>query len=193
MHRNTIYVNMVELLFSKYYTDLMSFPSQLPTYHSLRLLTFLAWGVTAKLARISLSFFAASQIDSFLPKIFTTSAYDFISLSYPSKIFFFVDHFLKSLSNLLQYCFCFMFWLFGPEAGGSQLPDQGPNPYTPHRKTRSHPLDRKSRLKEVLHGCSVAHPNRQFHQACPLGPLLSKISFAWTQALRQLKVDLIVE
>ena len=33
--------------------------------------------------------------------------------------FFFsdVDHFLKkSLLNLFQYCFCFMFWLFGPEA-----------------------------------------------------------------------------
>ena len=24
-----------------------------------------------------------------------------------------MDHFLKSLLNLLQYCFCFMFWFFG--------------------------------------------------------------------------------
>ena len=25
---------------------------------------------------------------------------------------------IKSLSNLLQYCFCFMFWFFGPKACG---------------------------------------------------------------------------
>ena len=30
------------------------------------------------------------------------------------KIFFYVDHFLKPLLNLLQYCFCFMFWFFWP-------------------------------------------------------------------------------
>ena len=38
--------------------------------------------------------------------------YTFIS---PSPIFY---AFLKSLLNLLQYCFCFMFWLFGHKAGG---------------------------------------------------------------------------
>ena len=33
------------------------------------------------------------------------------------KIFFFwCGPFLKSLLNLLQYCFCFMLWIFGPEA-----------------------------------------------------------------------------
>ena len=32
------------------------------------------------------------------------------------KIFFNVDHFLKSLLNLLQYCFYFMSWIFGHEA-----------------------------------------------------------------------------
>ena len=30
--------------------------------------------------------------------------------------FFDVDPFLKSLLDLLQYCFCFMFWFFGPKA-----------------------------------------------------------------------------
>ena len=30
--------------------------------------------------------------------------------------FFDVDHCLKSLLNLLQYCFCFMFWFFDCEA-----------------------------------------------------------------------------
>ena len=28
--------------------------------------------------------------------------------------FFYVDQFLKSLFNLLKYCFCFLFWLFWP-------------------------------------------------------------------------------
>ena len=32
------------------------------------------------------------------------------------KRFFDVDPFLKSLLNLLQYYFCFMFWFFGPKA-----------------------------------------------------------------------------
>ena len=29
--------------------------------------------------------------------------------------FFLCGSFLKSFLNLLQYCFCFMFWFFGPE------------------------------------------------------------------------------
>ena len=42
-----------------------------------------------------------------------------------------------------------MFWLFGPEAGGSQLPDQGPNPYTLHWKAKkSQPLDHQGSLDE---------------------------------------------
>ena len=36
-----------------------------------------------------------------------------------------VDHFLKSLLNMLQYCFCFMFWFFGPEACGILAPQPG--------------------------------------------------------------------
>ena len=36
------------------------------------------------------------------------------------QVFFFnVDHFLKSILNVLQYCFCFTFWFFGLEAWGS--------------------------------------------------------------------------
>ena len=31
------------------------------------------------------------------------------------RFFFNVGHFLKDLLNFLQYCFCFMFWLFGHE------------------------------------------------------------------------------
>ena len=41
-----------------------------------------------------------------------------------------------------------MFWLFGPEAGGSQLPDQGLNPSTLHWKAKSQPLDRQGSLDE---------------------------------------------
>ena len=32
--------------------------------------------------------------------------------------FFLCGPFLKSLLNLLQHCFCFVFWLFGHEACG---------------------------------------------------------------------------
>ena len=38
-----------------------------------------------------------------------------------------MDHFSKSLLNLLQYHFCFMFWFFGTRHVGSQLPNQGSN------------------------------------------------------------------
>ena len=33
---------------------------------------------------------------------------------HPRPYFFDVDHFLKSLLNLLPYCFCFMFLVFWP-------------------------------------------------------------------------------
>ena len=36
--------------------------------------------------------------------------------------------FLRSLLNLLQYCFCFMLWLFGPEACGILVPPPGIEP-----------------------------------------------------------------
>ena len=37
--------------------------------------------------------------------------------------------FFKSLLNLLQYCFCFLFGLFGLKHVRSQFPDQGLNLY----------------------------------------------------------------
>ena len=36
-----------------------------------------------------------------------------------------MDHFLKTLLNLLQYCFCFMFSFFGHEAYGILAPQSG--------------------------------------------------------------------
>ena len=39
--------------------------------------------------------------------------------------------FLKSLLNLLRYCFCFMFWFFGCEACGILAPWQGIEPAPP--------------------------------------------------------------
>ena len=39
-----------------------------------------------------------------------------------------MDHFLKSLLNLLQYCFCFIFWFFGREACGILAPWPGIKP-----------------------------------------------------------------
>ena len=44
------------------------------------------------------------------------------------KVFFFfldVDHFQSLLLSLLQYCFCFMFWFFGPEPCGILAPQPG--------------------------------------------------------------------
>ena len=47
-------------------------------------------------------------------------------------IFFDVDHFFKkSLLNLLQYCFCFMFWLVGCKACGILAPRPGIEPSPP--------------------------------------------------------------
>ena len=39
--------------------------------------------------------------------------------------------FYKSFLNLLQYCFCFMFWFFGPEACGILAPQPGIEPTHP--------------------------------------------------------------
>ena len=45
------------------------------------------------------------------------------------KIFFLMwTIFLKSLLNVLQYCFCFMFWFFGREACGILAPRPGTEP-----------------------------------------------------------------
>ena len=51
------------------------------------------------------------------------------------KIFLFgCGPFLKSLFNLLQYCFCFMFWVFGFEACGILVPWPGIGPTPPALK-----------------------------------------------------------
>ena len=42
-----------------------------------------------------------------------------------------VDHFFKSLLNLLQHCFCFMFWFFGLKACGILAPRPGIDPAPP--------------------------------------------------------------
>ena len=47
------------------------------------------------------------------------------------KIFFLHGPFLKSLLNLLHYCFCFMFCFFGHKACRILAPKQGSNPYAP--------------------------------------------------------------
>ena len=39
-----------------------------------------------------------------------------------------------SLVNLLQYCFCFMFWFFGPEPCGIFAPQPGIKPKPPTLK-----------------------------------------------------------
>ena len=70
------------------------------------------------------------------------------------KIFFFFGcgPFLKSLLNLLQYCFCFMFWFSGHEACGILAPQPGMEP-TPHAlegKVLTTGLPGKSLLGDIL-------------------------------------------
>ena len=48
-----------------------------------------------------------------------------------SAITFFFNFFLKSLLNLLQYCFCFMSWFFGHETCGILAPRPGIEPTPP--------------------------------------------------------------
>ena len=225
--------------------------------------------MTAKLARISLSFFTLSQIDLFLPKIFTTSAYDFFPLSFQRFFFFDVDHFLSHYriyyNTVSVLCFGFLVprqvdlssltrdWIRPPCTGrqslnhwtarevsmkGSALwlllttttkslqlcptlcdpidgsPPGFPVPGTLQARTLewvaisfSNAWKWKVKVKvkslsrvrlfetpwttafqappsmgfsrqEYWSGVpSLAHPNFQFHQSCPLGPLLSKIRF----------------
>ena len=52
---------------------------------------------------------------------------------------FFTTH--ATCLNVLQYCFCFMFQVFGGRHLGSYLPDQGLNLYPWHWKVKSQPLD----------------------------------------------------
>ena len=46
------------------------------------------------------------------------------------------DHF-ESLLNLLQYCYCFMFWFLAAKHVGSELPDQGSPPHPLYWKAES--------------------------------------------------------
>ena len=55
-------------------------------------------------------------------------------LSWKSQVttfFFWCGPFLKSLLNLLQYCFCFLFWIFGCEVCGILAPWPGVKPALP--------------------------------------------------------------
>ena len=61
---------------------------------------------------------------SFLPSLFTNtqpSRPHLVILQFFFRFFSFLMWaiFVKSLLNLLQYCFCFMFWFFGARHVGS--------------------------------------------------------------------------
>ena len=47
-----------------------------------------------------------------------------LSPFFKKKVFSWCGPFLKSLLNLLQYCFCLTFWYFWPRGMWDQLPDQ---------------------------------------------------------------------
>ena len=67
------------------------------------------------------------------------------------KIFFWCGSFLKSLLNLLQHCFCFMFWFFDPEACGilALQPETEPVPPILQGKVLTTGLAGKSQLRRV--------------------------------------------
>ena len=47
------------------------------------------------------------------------------------SLFFLTWFIFQSLLNLLQYCFCFMFWFFGHEARGIMAPRPRTEPTAP--------------------------------------------------------------
>ena len=52
-------------------------------------------------------------------------------ISVVKELFFFMWTIFKVFMNLLQYCFCFMFWFFGLEACGILAPTPGMEPTPP--------------------------------------------------------------
>ena len=65
------------------------------------------------------------------------------------QTFFLCGQFKKSLLNLIQYCFCLMFWLFGHEACRIIVLHRGWNLHPLYWKAKSQPLD---------HEGSLSHP-----------------------------------
>ena len=63
------------------------------------------------------------------------------SLLPDSFFFFWHGPFLKSLLNLLQHCFCFMFWFFDGKACRILTPQPGIKLNPLHWKVKSSPLD----------------------------------------------------
>ena len=65
-------------------------------------------------------------------EVYTLNHYDaYLHLLFLFEIFFWCGSFLKSLLNLLQYCFCFMFHFFGLETCGILAPQPGIKPIPP--------------------------------------------------------------
>ena len=66
---------------------------------------------------------------SFVPLRGHSSGYIFTCIIF--KMFFKYRPLFKSLLNLLQYCFCFLFWFLGPKACGIIAPQPGIKPDPP--------------------------------------------------------------
>ena len=70
----------------------------------------------------------------FILSIFLINKYIYVYFLFfylNKKYFLMWTIFLKSLLNLLQYCFCIMFWFFGHEACGILAPQPGIEPTLP--------------------------------------------------------------
>ena len=64
-------------------------------------------------------------------RIFASIFINDIGLQFSFSVLSFSVFFFKSLLNLFQYCFCFMFWFFVCEACGILAPKPGIEPAPP--------------------------------------------------------------
>ena len=89
-----------------------------------------------------------------------------------------MDFFLKSLLNLLQYCFCFMFCFFCHKAWRISVPHQGLNMHPLHLEAKPYPL-----------GHQGNHWLSTFNHCCGCVSSLSRVQFfeiPWTRAHQSL-------
>ena len=108
------------------------------------------------------------------------------------------EAFLKSLLNLLQYCFCFMFLVFWPEACGILVPWPGIEPASPALEG-----------KILTSGCpgkplDSLLPSSEFFPRTPLGPmqvgpcwmsqnLQSYLNHRWSQLCLEWRLQLYLD
>ena len=85
---------------------------------------------------------------------------------------FWCGPFLKSLLNLLQYCFCSMFWFFGHEACGILAPQPGIKPASPALEGEVLTTGPPGKSLCVLFLSNIKHWPFSVSRSCP--PVMAK-------------------